>query len=188
MVDDEDAWALEQRRRRRLWTDSVELFKKELDWALGDPDGFESTLVPIQAKKGKKRWVWTNRKAKGAIEFQAPDGEVFIRGNADQQYFFLEILRQFTKEWEGELPNPKSRRAKKAKSGKGKSEDDKVGDELDPGGEAFSRASSESSNDNRRTVTNKSSHPSGSPPYGLCSQQQQHLQQEHPWDYRFGVA
>lgn len=100
-------WGEEQRRRRRLWRGgSAEDFKRRIDELLDDQDGNESTLLPIQAKKGKARWLWSSRRLKGAVEIQQPDGEVFVRGNQEQQLYLIEFLRQFTEEWDGEIPKP----------------------------------------------------------------------------------
>ena len=90
-----ELWLEEQRRRRRLWRapsassssgSLSELFKRELDGRLDDPDGHESTMLPILAKEGKKRWLWSSRRLKGAIELQLPDGQVFVRGNQDRAF------------------------------------------------------------------------------------------------------
>jgi len=87
-------WGEEQRRRRRLWRGgSAEDFKRRIDELLDDQDGNESTLLPIQAKKGKARWLWSSRRLKGAVEIQQPDGEVFVRGNQEQQLYLIEFLR-----------------------------------------------------------------------------------------------
>lgn len=110
----EQQWQEEQRRRRRIWPGSAHDFKLNIDLRLGDPDGHESTLLPMQAKAGKMRWLWSSRRLKGAIEIQEPDGEVFIRGNQEQQLYLIEFLSQFTHEWHGVVP--KSAQGTKSRS------------------------------------------------------------------------
>lgn len=103
----EQLWGDEQRRRRRLCRGgSADDFKRRIDELLDDRDGNESTLLPIQAKKGRARWLWSSRRLKGAVEIQEPTGEVFIRGNQEQQLYLIEFLRQFTEEWDGDIPKP----------------------------------------------------------------------------------
>ena len=76
-------WIEEQRNRRRHWRGQTHEFKLKLDQLMEDADGHQSMWVEIQAKKGCKRWCWTHRQLKGAIEFDKPSGEVFLRGTKE---------------------------------------------------------------------------------------------------------
>jgi len=108
-------WDAEQRCRRRFWPGTVEEFKRILDEKLDDENGWNSTFMRLQASDGKSRWLWSNRRLKGAIEISADNGEVFIRGNAEQQMCLIELTKQFTKEWTGAIPTPPKKTAKALK-------------------------------------------------------------------------
>lgn len=97
-------WEDEQRLRRRVWRGTQTDFKAQLDALMDDEDGHESMWVEIKAKKGCQRWCWTHRRLKGAIEFELPSGEVFLRGSKENQVFLLEIVKQRTDEYTGNLP------------------------------------------------------------------------------------
>ena len=84
-------------------------FKQQIDWDLEDPAGHESTLIPLQAKAGKNRWLWSHRRLKGAVELQEPDRQVFIHGNHEQQMYLIELVKQFTEPWAGAVPLIKDR-------------------------------------------------------------------------------
>ena len=62
--------------------------------------------------QGRMAWkclaAWPDLAARclGAVEIQEPDGEIFVRGNQEQQLFLVEFLRQFTDEWCGAIPKP----------------------------------------------------------------------------------
>mmetsp|Transcript_184541 Transcript_184541/g.585205 ORF Transcript_184541/g.585205 Transcript_184541/m.585205 type:complete len:255 (+) Transcript_184541:372-1136(+) len=97
-------WEEQQRSRRRQWNGPVGKFKERLDASMDDPQGYESTWMPIQAKEGRSRWCWTSRRLKGAVEVEDLSGEVFFRGSMENQVFLLEFVRQFTDEFQGTVP------------------------------------------------------------------------------------
>jgi len=99
-------WDAEQRTRRRYWPGTAEDFKRTIDEKLNDEHGWSSTFMRVQTNQGKTRWLWSNRHLKGAIEITEDDGEVFIRGNAEQQMCLIELTKQFTEEWTGAIPTP----------------------------------------------------------------------------------
>lgn len=99
-----DDWNGEQRSRRRHWDGTAEEFHRWICWYLHDVDAVDSAMAEIPAKPGKRRFLWTHRGTKGAIEVQELDGEVFIRGNAEQQLYLLHLVKQFTSEWNGKVP------------------------------------------------------------------------------------
>ena len=47
---------------------------------------------------------WTHRRLKGAIEFEKPSGEVFLRGSKVNQLYLLDLVKEFTEEYVGKLP------------------------------------------------------------------------------------
>merc|ERR1712194_871953 len=79
-------------------------FKVKLDQLMEDGDGYQSMWVEIQAKKGRRRWCWTHRQLKGAIEVEEPSGEVFLRGTKENQIFLRELVKEFTDEYHGPVP------------------------------------------------------------------------------------
>eukprot|EP00928_Gymnodinium_smaydae_P040018 TRINITY_DN27215_c0_g1_i1.p1 TRINITY_DN27215_c0_g1~~TRINITY_DN27215_c0_g1_i1.p1 ORF type:complete len:983 (-),score=107.77 TRINITY_DN27215_c0_g1_i1:41-2947(-) len=97
-------WEEEQRLRRRLWKGTGEEFKSRLDKLMDDEAGYESMWIEIKAKVGCRRWSWSHRRLKGVIEFESPSGEVFLRGSKENQVYLLELVKEFTKEYEGKVP------------------------------------------------------------------------------------
>lgn len=107
LAKEKGKWLDEQRNRRFRFRGSAKEFKTKIDEQLGDAMGDESTLVQIQSKPRTTRWLWSNRRVRGAVEVQEPDGEVFIRGNLGQQLFLIQVVRDFADLWDGELPKAK---------------------------------------------------------------------------------
>jgi len=99
-----EKWEAQQRRRRRYFRGTPQQFMKQIDWYLYDPDSHESTLLPAnQNSRNSKKWRWSSKRLKGAVEI-SEDGEVFIQGNEAQQTELLQLIRQFTEEWTGPVP------------------------------------------------------------------------------------
>ena len=70
-----------------------------------------STLISAPVKgNGSVRWIWSTPLLKGCIHIILPSGEVRVQGNAEQQKYLLDILKEFTREWTG--PVPKAPQAK----------------------------------------------------------------------------
>lgn len=105
MKSQADKWEAQQRRRRRYFKGTPERFKWWIDWLLGDEHGLESTLLPKAHQRTGKKWCWSSKRLKGAVEI-SEEGEVFIQGNEAQQNELLQLVRQFTEEWTG--PTPKA--------------------------------------------------------------------------------
>merc|ERR1712107_607760 len=80
-------------------------FMAKLDKSLEDAAD-EGQWIEIKAKENRQRWLWTHRRLKGAIEIEHPTGEVFLRGNLEQQVFLLALVEDFTTEYVGTLPKP----------------------------------------------------------------------------------
>jgi len=115
-----EAWQSEQVRRRRVFRGASRQFKLQIDTALDDPEGHESTFISMQAKNHTLRWLWSSKKLKGAVEVQiaTPDQsdarflendagqmcDLFVRGNQEQQLYIIEFVKPFTEEFAGELP------------------------------------------------------------------------------------
>lgn len=99
-----EKWDRDQRMRRRLWKGRAIEFKTTLDKSMDDPDGHESMWIEIQAKRGCRRWCWSCRRLKGAIEIEEPSGEVFLRGSRENQVLLLALIKEFTEEYHGRLP------------------------------------------------------------------------------------
>lgn len=105
-------WTDEQMKRRRYFRKSdPHEFKRWLDYYLDDEEGHESTLLRVKAKDGVFRYLWSSRRLKGAVEVQ-DDGEVFVRGNLEQQVFLIEVLKEFTEEWTWHVPVKMSKETK----------------------------------------------------------------------------
>jgi len=102
----------EARKIRRQFTGSVQILKHELDTRLSGGTGNECHLesgslqeVPAKggAVTGSKRFLYKNPKVKGGIHLMIPSGEMSIQGNPEQQAFLLDLVRDFTTKWEGDV-------------------------------------------------------------------------------------
>eukprot|EP00854_Cymbomonas_tetramitiformis_P004597 gene4597-5630_t len=95
------------KRIRRRFTGSGRSLQTLVDEAMGEEEeggGGSLQQIPARgAKFGNKSYLYRNPRVKGCIHLQLPSGELRIQGNAEQQAYLLDIVKEFTEPWDGEV-------------------------------------------------------------------------------------
>ena len=100
-----NAYWLKQRYIRRHWDGAASDFLVRMSEVVEQKMGVAPAATnfdSLPARRGS-RWHWKHPNLGGSIELQLPSGMVLVRGNDEQIEDMIDMLKEFTSPWTGDL-------------------------------------------------------------------------------------